>query len=92
MNKFFFTLLILVFFFFEIKAEDYNSSDMIEKIERLIEYLKENGLWVDLLRYVDYSEDYAIHWCMQYESFHVCEVLVDDYLDDYLDDYDDDDD
>ena len=91
MNKLFSLLLILALFVFEVKT-DVIPQPYKKKIERLIEYLKENGLWVDLLRYVDYSEDYAIHWCMQYESFHVCEVLVDDYLDDYLDDYDDDDD
>ena len=86
MNKLFSLLLILALFIFEVKT-DYITSYILKKIERLIKYLKENGLWVEFLRYVDYSEEYAIHWCMQYESFDVCEALVDDYLDLYDDDY-----
>ena len=89
MKKFFFTLLILALFFFEIKTKDYNSSDMIEKIERLIEYLKDNDLWDDLLRlWETYNSDYVVHWCMTYDSYQVCEALIDDYLDKMDDPYD----
>ena len=89
MNKLFSLLLILALIVFEVKT-DHIPPNILKRIERLIEYLKENGLWVDLLRYVDYSETFAIHWCIEYESFDVCEALVDDYLDDYDDDdYDD---
>ena len=81
MNKFFFALLILALFFFEIKTENYNSSEMIEKIERLIKYLKDNDLWDELLRlWISYDSDYVVHWCMNYDTYQVCEALIEDYL------------
>ena len=91
MNKFFFVFLIIALFVFEVKTDSIPPPYLKTKIERLIEYLQENGLWVQLLRLVDYSEEYAIKWCMNFETYEVCEALVDDYLDDYDDDDDDDD-
>ena len=83
MNKFFFALLILAFFVFEVKSDhdDYIPPWMMEKINRLIDYLKRNGLWDDLLNMLRrYDDDYVVSWCMQYDSYSVCEALIDDYL------------
>ena len=88
MNKFFFVFLIIALFVFEVKTDSIPLY-LKKKIERLIEYLQENGLWVELLRLVDYSEEYATQWCMSFETYEVCDALVDDYLDDYDDDDDD---
>ena len=85
MNKFFFALLILAFFVFEVKSDwdDYISPQMMEKIKKLIDYLKDNGLWDTLLSMLrsNYDDDYVIHWCTQYDTYAVCEALIDDYLD-----------
>ena len=84
MNKFFFALLILAFFVFEVKSDwdDYISPKMMEKINKLIKYLKDNGLWDTLLSMLrKYDDDYVIQWCTQYDTYAVCEALIDDYLD-----------
>ena len=87
MLKFFLVLLALALFVFEVKS-DHISKELLKRIHRLIEYLKENGLWNDLLRYKHYSEEFTIKWCMQFETYEVCDALIDDYLDDYDDDDD----
>jgi len=84
MNKFFFALLILAFFVFEVKSDydDYISPQMMQKIQRLIQYFKDNKLWDEFLRMLGmYDDDYVIHWCMKYDTYAVCEALVDDYFD-----------
>ena len=87
MNKFFLVLLALALFVFEVKS-DHISKELLKRIIRLIDYLKDNRLWEEFLRYKHYSEDYAIKWCMQYETYEVCDAIIDDYLDDYDDDDD----
>ena len=85
MNKFFFALLILALFVFEVKT-DYIPPDLRKKVENLINYLKANGLWDQLLNMLRiYDDDYVVHWCMSYDTYQVCEALIDDYLD-YYDD------
>jgi len=83
MNKFFFALLILALFVFEVKT-DYIPPELMKKVEKLIKYLKDNGLWDDLLNMLKrYDDDYVVHWCMKYDTYQVCEALIDDYLDYY---------
>ena len=74
MNKFFFTLLILAFFVFEVKSDydDYISPQMMQKIQRLIQYFKDNKLWDEFLRMLGmYDDDYVIQWCTQYDTYAV---------------------
>ena len=83
MNKFFFALLILALFVFEIKA-DYIPPALRKKVEDLIAYFKKIGKWDELIRMVQmYDDDYVVHWCMEYSTYQVCEALIDDYLDYY---------
>ena len=88
MNKFFFTLLILALFLFEVKP-DHIPREILQKINNLINFFIENDLWIELLKIIRlYGEDYAINWCTKYSDYYICEALIEDYLDDEDDDDD----
>ena len=84
MNKFFFALLFLAFLVFEVKSDwdDIISPEILEKINKLIHDFHDKELWNNLIHLLrNCGADTAIQWCSQFETYAVCEALIDDYLD-----------